>query len=49
MMSGGFKKGMRSVDYGEGGKLMRDLGEGKGWRMEMSYLKLSNGEWVYLG
>ncbi|MFH0350211.1 DDE-type integrase/transposase/recombinase [Leuconostoc citreum] len=47
-MSSRFNKPTTTVDYRQRPNLIRHLPEANAWSMDITYLKLSNGQWVYL-
>ena len=48
VMSRQFNKPTTTVDYCQRLNLIRHLPEANAWSMDITYLKLSNGQWVYL-
>ena len=48
VMSRRFNKPMKTVDYNQRPNLIRQLQAANVWSMDITYLKLSNGQWVYL-
>jgi len=48
VMSRRFNKPTTTVDYCQRLNLIRHLPEANAWSMDITYLKLSNGQWVYL-
>ncbi|MHC5536634.1 IS3 family transposase, partial [Leuconostoc suionicum] len=48
VMSRRFNKPTTTVDYRQRPNLIRHLPEANAWSMDITYLKLSNGQWVYL-
>lgn len=47
-MSRRFNKPTTTVEHKQRPNLIRHLPETNAWRMDITYLKLSNGQWVYL-
>lgn len=43
-----FNKPTTAVEYKQRPNLIRHLPEANAWRMDIIYLKLRNGQWVYL-
>ena len=48
VMTRRFNKPTTTVDYRQRPNLIRHLPEANAWSMDITYLKLSNGQWVYL-